>query len=158
MDNTGLTICGRSRIWGQDVSGYFYFSDLCYIVLKVSPDVVDIRIFCCLFVVCIYMFGWLCRATYCSVESTSDAWCFTCYPKREETLEVSLQRVIAYTWYLLYFDAWCITCCWGISARFAGGVRFHTVVFLIQYILHKDKTLNTRERVLVKLSINNHIS
>jgi len=28
-----------------------------------------------------------------------------------------------------------------ISARFAGGgVRFHTVVFLIQYILHKDKT------------------
>ena len=68
----------------------------------------------------------------------------------------SLQRVIAYTWYLLYFDAWCITC-WGISARFAGGVRFHTVVFLIQYILHKDKTLNTRERFLVKLSINNHI-
>ena len=31
----------------------------------------DIRIFCCLFVVCIYMFGWLCRATYCSVVSTS---------------------------------------------------------------------------------------
>ena len=28
-----------------------------------------------------------------------------------------------------------------ISARFAGGGgRFHTVVFLIQYILHKDKT------------------
>ena len=45
-----------------------------------------------------------------------------------------------------------------ISARFAGGgVRFHTVVFLIQYILHKDKTYNTRERFLVKLSINNHI-
>ena len=36
---------------------------------------------------------------------------------------------------LWYFDAWCITCCWGISAMFAGGgVRFHTaVVFLIQY-------------------------
>ena len=38
-----------------------FFSD-------VSPDV-DIRIFCCLFVVYIYMFGWLCRAT-CSVVST----------------------------------------------------------------------------------------
>ena len=59
-----------SCIRGQDVPGYFYFSDLCYIVLKVSPDVVDIRIFCCLFVVRIYMFGWLCRATYCSVVST----------------------------------------------------------------------------------------
>ena len=35
----------------------------------------------------------------------------------------------------IYFDAWCITCCWGISAMVAGGgVRFHTtaVVFLIQ--------------------------
>ena len=40
------------------------------IVLKVSPDVVDIRVFCGLFVVCIYMFGWLCRATHCSVVST----------------------------------------------------------------------------------------
>ena len=40
---------------------------------------------------------------------------------------------------------------------FAGGVRSHTAVFLIQYILHKDKTWNTRERFLVKLSINNHI-
>ena len=38
-----------------------------------SPDVVDIRVFCCLFVECIYtsyMFGWICRATYCSVIST----------------------------------------------------------------------------------------
>ena len=42
-----------------------------YVVLKVSPDVVDIIVFCCLVVVCIYMFGWLCRATYCcSVVST----------------------------------------------------------------------------------------
>ena len=31
----------------------------------------DITTFCCLFVVCIYVFGWLCRATYCSVVSTS---------------------------------------------------------------------------------------
>ena len=53
------------------------------------------------------MFGWLCRATCCSVVSTS-------------MLGVSHVEVC-------------------ISARFAGGgVRFHTVVFLIQYILHKD--------------------
>ena len=55
------------------------------------------------------MFGWLCRATCCSVVSSS-------------MLGVSHVGVC-------------------ISARFAGGgVRFHTVVFLIQYILHKDKT------------------
>ena len=49
---------------------FFYL--VCVIdILKVSPDVVDIGVFCCLFVMCIYMFGWLCRATYCSVESTS---------------------------------------------------------------------------------------
>ena len=41
---------------------------ICVIVLKVSPGVVDIRV-CCLFVVCIYVFGWLCRATYGSVVS-----------------------------------------------------------------------------------------
>ena len=48
---------------------------------------------------------------------------------------------ICYTseYLLSYFDAWCMTCCWGtwyesISAMFAGGgVRFHTAVaFLIQ--------------------------
>ena len=42
------------------------------VALKVSPDVVDFRVFCCLLVIaiccaCIYMFGWFCRATYCSV-------------------------------------------------------------------------------------------
>ena len=55
------------------------------------------------------MFGWLCRATCCSVVSTS-------------MLGASHVEVC-------------------ISARFAGGgVRFHKVVLLIQYILHKDKT------------------
>ena len=39
-------------------------------VLKTSPDVVDIGVFCCLFVVCVYIFGWLCRATYYSAVST----------------------------------------------------------------------------------------
>ena len=112
----------------------------------------DIRIFCCLFVVYIYvrlvMSSYL---LFCCIYF--DAWCITCYPKREGTLEVYSDGV-----YLLYFDAWCITCCWGISARFGGGgVRFHTDVFLIQNILHKDKTYNTRGRFLVKLSINNHI-
>ena len=64
------------------------------------------------------MFGWLCRATCCSVVSTS-------------MLGASHVEVC-------------------ISARFAGGgVRFHKVVLLIQYILHKDKTQNTRERYFV---------
>ena len=40
----------------------------------------------------------------------------------------SLHRVIAYICYI-YLDAWCITCCWGMSATSAGGgVRFHTAV------------------------------
>ena len=45
---------------------YLFFCCFFKIVLRVSPDVVDIGVFCCLFVVCIYiyMFGWLCRATY----------------------------------------------------------------------------------------------
>ena len=36
----------------------------------------------------------------------------------------------------IYFDAWCITCRWGISAMFAGGgVRLHTaVVFFITVV------------------------
>ena len=56
---------------------------------------------------CVYIFSWLCRATYCSVVGIYfDAWCITCYPKQEETLEVYSDSV-----YLLYFDAWCITCC-----------------------------------------------
>ena len=37
--------------------------------IKGSPDVVDIRVCRCLFVVCIYIFGWLCRATCCYVAS-----------------------------------------------------------------------------------------
>ena len=36
-----------------------------------------------------------------------DAWCITCYPKQEETLEVCI--VMAYIC-CIYFDAWCITC------------------------------------------------
>ena len=69
-----------------------------------------------------------------------DAWCITCCPKREETLEV--YRVVAYICYI-YLDAWCITCCWGMSARSAGGgVRFHrevdstVVVFACVIFIH----------------------
>ena len=48
------------------------------------------------------------------------------------TLESYYYRYLLYL--LWYFDASCITCCWGLSAMFTGGgVRFHTtVVFLIQ--------------------------
>ena len=38
-------------------------------MLKVSPDVVDIRVFCCLFVVCICSAGYV-ELPYCSVVST----------------------------------------------------------------------------------------
>ena len=60
-------------------------------VLKVSPDVVDIGVFCCLFVVCIYILcsaGYVERPIVLSYSLYFDAWCITCYPKREETLEV----------------------------------------------------------------------
>ena len=93
------------------------------IVLKVSPDVVDIRVFCCLFVVCIYV----CSAGY--VELLILLYLIRClvYHMLSKTRRNSrsLHRVIAYICYI-YFDAWCITYCWGISARSAGGVRFHT--------------------------------
>ena len=48
----------------------------------------------------------------------------------------SLHRVIVYIC-CIYFDAWCITCCWGIRAMFAdGAVRFHTaVVFFITTVV-----------------------
>ena len=64
-------------------------------------------------------------------------WCLV-YHMLSKTRRISrgLHRVIAHTCicYIYVVDAWCITCCWGISARFAaGGVIFHTaVVFLIQ--------------------------
>ena len=63
--------------------------------INVSSDVVDIGVFCCLFVVCIYIYVRLVTSSYllfCCIYF--DAWCITCYPKREET--ISLHRVIAY--------------------------------------------------------------
>ena len=65
-----------------------FFPDLCfrYLVLNVSPDVVDIGEFCCLFVVYIYvrlvMSSYL---LFCCIYL--NARCITCYPK-QETLEV----------------------------------------------------------------------
>ena len=71
-----------------------------------------------------------------------DAWCITCCPKREETLEVF--RVMTYIC-CIYFDAWCTTCCWGIGARSAGGgVRFHKAVVFCKLALgHVFKEENT---------------
>ena len=54
------------------------------------------------------MFGWLCRATYqyllfCCIYF--DAWCITCCPKRQETLEVCTEwYLVAYVLCLL----WCL--------------------------------------------------
>ena len=92
--------------------------------IKGSPDVVDIGVFCCLFVVCIYKFGWLCRATYCSVVSTSMLGVSHAVQNEKKLLKFT-QSDSVYTleyifWlvipsYLLfcciYFDAWCIACC-----------------------------------------------
>ena len=53
-----------------------------------------IWVFCCLFS-CIYMFGWLCRAT-CSFVSTSmfgTSKYITCYPKWEEALEFTYKVI-----------------------------------------------------------------
>ena len=53
-----------------------------------------IWVFCCLFVVCIYMFGWLYRATCSFVPDIYfNVWYITCCPKWEEALEFTY-RVI----------------------------------------------------------------
>ena len=64
----------------------------------------------------VYMFGWLCRATYCSVVSTSMLG--VSHAVQNEKNSRSVHRVIACICYI-YFDVWCITC-WGII--------FHTAV------------------------------
>ena len=67
----------------------------------------------------VYVFGWLCRATYCSVDLLR---CLVYHMLSKTRNSRSLHRVIAYTYvrlilpsYLLfcciYFDAWCITWC-----------------------------------------------
>ena len=45
-----------SVVMGQDASVFFFFL-ICvrYVALKVSPDVVEIGVFCSLFVVCVYI-------------------------------------------------------------------------------------------------------
>ena len=76
-----------------------FFPDLCfrYLVLNVSPDVVDIGEFCCLFVVYIYVR--LVMSSYplfCCIYF--DAWCITCCPNSR-----GLHRVITLFCYN-YFD------------------------------------------------------
>ena len=74
----------------------------------------DIGAFCCLFVVYIYSAGYvelpivLLYLLRCLV--------YHMLSKMGRNSR-NLHRVIAY----IYFDAWCITCCWGVSARSAGG-------------------------------------
>ena len=63
--------------------------------IKVPPDVVDVGVFCCL-LVCIYMFGWLCRATYCYVVSTLMLGVSHAIQNKKKLNSRSLHRVIAY--------------------------------------------------------------
>ena len=80
-----------------------------------------------------------------------DAWCITCCPKREETLEV--YTVIAYICYI-YFDAWCITCCWVISVYLLSSNRsFYptttavpSVSFLILHPRDRNSVVTVRQR------------
>ena len=94
---------------------FFFFPDLfvLYIVLEVSPDVVDIGAFCCLFVVCIYMFGWLCPATYYSIASTSMLGVSHAIQNEKKLQKFTKSDSV----YLLYFDAWyiCYTLMLGAS-------------------------------------------
>ena len=75
---------------GPRCTWYLFFFFCVIDSTKVSPDVVDIRILRYLFVVCIYIiYVRLVMSSYlllCCIYF--DAWCITCYPKREETLEV----------------------------------------------------------------------
>ena len=51
-------------------------------------------VFCCLFVVCVYMFVWLCRATCSCVPGIYfNVWHITCYPKWEEALEFTCKVI-----------------------------------------------------------------
>ena len=95
--------------------------------------------YCVIYLLCVYIiYVRLVMSSYLFCCIYFDAWCITCYPKREETLEVYKELYVAYICYCLMLGVSHVEVC--ISARFAGGVRFHRVVFLIQYILHKDET------------------
>ena len=74
------------------------------------------------------MFGLLCRATECSVISTSfDAWCITCCPKREETLEVFEKRQL----WLRPMGGWNSTLQAAWYVRHANWARLCCVPFVI---------------------------
>ena len=66
-------------------------------LLMVSPDVVDIGsehfvvYLSCVYIYMLYMFGWLCRATCCSVVSTSMVYHM---PSKTRRSSGSLHRVI----------------------------------------------------------------
>ena len=60
-----------TRPWEAKWSSGFAAVFGVYLVLQKCFQRYWISVCCCLFVVRIYMFGWLCRATCCSVVSTS---------------------------------------------------------------------------------------
>ena len=73
MDNTGLTICGR-KLYTYGAKMYLViFVFLTCVIGSVKGfsrcrGYLNNLFICCVY---IYMFGWLCRATCCSVVSTS---------------------------------------------------------------------------------------
>ena len=77
----------------------------------------------CLFVVYIYSAGYV----ELPIVLLYLFWCLVYHMlSKIRRNSRSLHRVTAYICYI-YFYVWCITCCWGISAMFAGsGVRFHS--------------------------------
>ena len=86
---------------------------------------------------CLYIYIRLVMSSYLLFCCTRRLfWCLVYHMLSKTSRDSrSLHRVIAYICYI-YFDVWCTTCCWGISAMLAGsGVRFHTAaVFLIQTV------------------------
>ena len=88
------------------------------VVFKVSPDVVDIRVCCCLFVVCIYirlvMSSYL---LFCCIYF--DAWCITCHPKQRISVISTLMFGVSHSdvvgigseYFVIYSSCVCIHIC-----------------------------------------------
>ena len=93
----------------------FLFSIL--IVLKTCPDVVVIGVFCCVFAVCIrvYVYIRLVMSNHLFCCTRYLLWCLVyrmMFKMKRNSRNLQSDSV--------YFDAWCITCYWGICARSVG--------------------------------------
>ena len=76
---------GRGRLSGARESQLFWG----YITTKMFSKILDMSIFCCLFVVRINIYVRLVMPSYllfCCIYF--NAWCITCCPKREEALDI----------------------------------------------------------------------